>query len=140
MQTENDYDLAWTKGKENGSGVFNGDMGRIEKIDSRHKAVKVFFDDGRSALYGFDKLKNLSLSYAVTVHKSQGSEFDCVIMPLYKCAPQLMTKNLFYTAVTRAKTLVVLVGLAEAAEYMVHNTIEHRRYSGLADRIADLTL
>lgn len=138
MQTENDYNMEWTKNGEDGSGVFNGDMGRIEKIDKRNRTVCVLFDDNRRAVFGFDKLKNLTLSYAITVHKSQGSEFECVIMPLYKCAPQLMTKNLFYTAVTRAKTLVVLVGIAEAAEFMVHNTVEHRRYSSLTDKISEL--
>ena len=137
MQTENDYDMEWTKNGEEGSGIFNGDMGRILKIDRHSRVMTVLFDDGRRALYDFAKLKNLTLSYAITVHKSQGSEFECVIMPLHKCAPQLMTKNLFYTAVTRAKTLVVLVGVSEAAEFMVHNTVEQRRYSALTDRIAD---
>lgn len=139
MQTENDYDMPWTKDSEKGSGVFNGDMGRIQKIDKHHRAVRILFDDNRVCDYSFDKLKNLTLSYAITVHKSQGSEFECVIMPLYKCAPMLMTKNLFYTAVTRAKTLVVLVGLAEAAEYMVHNVSEQNRYSALTDKIIELT-
>lgn len=138
MQTENDYNLEWTRGTEEGTGVFNGDMGRIEKIDKRGRTVTVLFDDNRRAIFGYEKLKNLTLSYAVTVHKSQGSEFECVIMPLYKCAPQLMTKNLFYTAVTRAKSLVVLVGVSEAAEYMVHNSVEQRRYSALTDRISEL--
>lgn len=138
MQTENDYDLVWIKDGEEGKGVFNGDMGIITKIDRTHRAVKVLFDDKREALYSTDKLKNLTLSYAVTVHKSQGSEFECVIMPLYKCSPMLMTRNLFYTAVTRAKTLVVLVGLREAAEAMAHNASERRRYSGLVDKILAL--
>lgn len=139
MQTENDYDLEWKRRGDEGKGVFNGDMGKITQIDRTHRAVKVLFDDKREAVYSTDKLKNLTLSYAVTVHKSQGSEFECVIMPLYKCSPMLMTRNLFYTAVTRAKTLVVLVGLREAAEAMTHNASERRRYSGLIDKILALS-
>lgn len=138
MQTENNYNLQWTKNGVCGNGVFNGDMGIIETIDKRLKVVTVLFDDMRKAFYSFDLLSNLSLSYAITVHKSQGSEFECIIMPVYKCAPMLMTRNLFYTAVTRAKSLVVLVGLSEAAEEMVLNNSEQKRYSGLIDELSML--
>ena len=136
MQTENDYNLEWTKGSETGSGIFNGDMGIIESINKFHKAVKIRFDDGREANYTYDQMTHITLAYAVTVHKSQGSEFECVVMPVYKCAPQLMTRNLFYTAVTRAKTLVVLVGMMEACEEMVRNNSEKKRYSALCDKLA----
>ncbi len=138
MQTENNYNLQWTKNGAQGNGVFNGDMGIIEKIDKHSRVVTVLFDDMRKAFYSFDSLSNLTLSYAITVHKSQGSEFECIIMPVYKCAPMLMTRNLFYTAVTRAKSLVVLVGLSEAAEEMVSNNSEQKRYSGLIDELSML--
>ncbi len=137
MQTENDYNAEWTRGSESGTGIFNGDMGIIEIIDKYHKAVKIRFDDGREAYYTYDALSKITLAYAVTVHKSQGSEFECVIMPVYKCAPQLMTRNLFYTAVTRAKTLVVLVGMMEACEEMVRNNSERKRYSALLDKLTE---
>ena len=137
MQTENDYNAEWSKGSESGTGLFNGDMGIIEIIDKFHKAVKIRFDDGREAYYTYDALSKITLAYAVTVHKSQGSEFECVIMPVYKCAPQLMTRNLFYTAVTRAKTLVVLVGMMEACEEMVRNVSEKKRYSALLDKLTE---
>ena len=137
MQTENDYNAEWTRCSETGTGIFNGDMGIIELIDKFHKAVKIRFDDGRESYYTYDALSKLTLAYAVTVHKSQGSEFECVIMPVYKCAPQLMTRNLFYTAVTRAKTLVVLVGMMEACEEMVRNNLEKKRYSALLDKLTE---
>ena len=137
MQTENDYNTDWTRGLESGSGIYNGDMGIIETIDKFHKAVKIRFDDGRVAHYPYDSLSHITLAYAVTVHKSQGSEFECVIMPVYECAPQLMTRNLFYTAVTRAKNLVVLVGMMEACEEMVRNVSEKKRYSALIDKLTE---
>ncbi len=137
MQTENDYNIEWTKNSEKGTGVFNGDMGIISKIDKFHKVITINFDDGRVCNYTYEHMSRITLSYAITVHKSQGSEFPCVIMPVYKCAPQLMTRNLFYTAVTRAKSLVVLVGMAEASEEMVRNTSERKRYSALTDKLAN---
>lgn len=136
MQTENDYDMAWTRGSESGSGIYNGDMGRITSISKPYRAVTVLFDDGRTASYPFDKLNKLMLAYAITVHKSQGSEFPCIVMPVYRCAPALMTRNLFYTAVTRARSLVVLVGMPEAVETMVYNNTEQKRYSALLDRLS----
>ncbi len=137
MQTENDYNIEWTKNSENGKGIFNGDMGIIKTIDKFHKVIAINFDDGRNCNYTYDQMSRITLSYAITVHKSQGSEFPCVIMPVYKCAPQLMTRNLFYTAVTRAKSLVVLVGMAEASEEMVRNTSERKRYSALIDKLTN---
>ncbi len=137
MQTENDYNLSWTRDSEEGQGIYNGDMGQLLSIDKQHHTVTVCFDDMRIARYPFDKLSELTLSYAVTVHKSQGSEFPCVVMPVHRCAPMLMTRNLFYTAVTRAKTLVVLVGVPEAIETMVYNNTEQKRYSSLIDHLSD---
>ncbi|HPZ00619.1 MAG TPA: ATP-binding domain-containing protein, partial [Clostridiales bacterium] len=97
MQIKNDYNLLWTKGKEEGSGIFNGDIGRLTKIDRTHGRIEIDFD-GRIAIYPPENLKNLELAYAVTVHKSQGSEFEAVIMPVIEIPPQLRYRNLFYTA------------------------------------------
>ncbi len=140
MQTENDYNLEWTKNSETGSGVFNGDMGGIKSIDKFHKVITINFDDGRECHYSYEQMSRITLSYAVTVHKSQGSEFPCIVMPVYKTAPQLMTRNLFYTAVTRAKSLVVLVGMIEASEEMVRNNREKKRYSALLDKLTEYSL
>lgn len=137
MQTRNDYDLVWEKSdtRESGSGVFNGDMGLIQSIDTKGKTIKVMFDEERLVEYDFTRLDEIELSYAVTVHKSQGSEFPIVVMAVYRCAPMLMCRNLFYTAVTRAKSMVVLVGDATAVYAMVDNNTERERYSGLRERI-----
>lgn len=135
MQTENDYNLPWTRGSEGGQGIYNGDMGQLHHIDKQKRTVTVCFDDMRIAHYPFDKLSELTLSYAVTVHKSQGSEFPCVVMPVHRTSPMLMTRNLFYTAVTRAKSLVVLVGVPEAIETMVYNNTEQKRYSSLINHL-----
>lgn len=137
MQTENDYNLPWTRDREEGQGIYNGDMGRLLHIDKQRHRVTVRFDDMRIAHYPFDKLSELTLSYAVTVHKSQGSEFPCIVMPVHRFVPMLMTRNLFYTAVTRAKSLVVLVGVPEAIETMVYNNTEQKRYSSLVDHLRD---
>ncbi len=137
MQTRNDYDLVWKKkdSADTGSGVFNGDMGVISDIDTRNKAMTIEFDDGRIASYEFSRLDELDLSYAITIHKSQGSEFPIVVIPVYRCAPMLMCRNLFYTAVTRAKDMVVLVGDERAIRAMVDNNTERERYSGLCERL-----
>lgn len=137
MQTRNDYDLTWEKSGSNevGAGVFNGDMGIIREIDVKSKYMTVLFDDDRIVDYEFTRLDELDLSYAITVHKSQGSEFPIVILPVFHCAPMLMCRNLFYTAVTRAKDMVILVGDESAVRHMVDNNTERERYSGLAERL-----
>lgn len=137
MQTKNDYELTWKKenSKELGMGVFNGDMGIITKIDTASKLLTVTFDDDRIVDYEFTRLDELDLSYAITVHKSQGSEFPIVILPVYHCAPMLMCRNLFYTAVTRAKDMVILVGDERAVRHMVENNTERERYSGLCEKL-----
>ncbi len=134
MQTANNYEIEWEKNSKVGLGIFNGDIGEIERIDNNAEKLYVRFDD-RLATYSFDLLDELELAYAITVHKSQGSEYPVVIMPLYSCTPMLRTRNLFYTAVTRAKKMVVLVGSAEIAEQMVKNNRQILRYTTLKDRI-----
>ena len=134
MQSVNKYEIEWEKNSKVGLGIFNGDIGEIERIDPMSEKMYIRFDD-RLATYGFDLLDELELAYSITVHKSQGSEYPVVIMPLYSCAPMLKTRNLFYTAVTRAKKMVILVGRAEIAEEMVRNNRQILRYTTLKDRI-----
>lgn len=131
MQTKNNYDLIWEKdGGETGEGVFNGDIGVIEKIDLRTQTARIRFDD-RTALYAREQLTEVELAYAVTVHKSQGSEFPAVIMPVVAVLQNLCYRNLLYTAVTRAKQLMILVGTPQQIEAMVANDKKTRRYSAL---------
>ncbi len=131
MQVKNNYDLPWTTfdGKREGVGVYNGDIGIIESVES--EGVVVLFDGERRAIYKPQMLEELEHAYAITVHKSQGSEFPVVVMPMFHGVPQLMTRNLLYTAVTRAVKLVVLVGMKSAAETMIGNDFEEKRYSAL---------
>ena len=123
----------WTKndGTE-GSGVFNGDIGVITEINKAAKSVEVRYDD-RFVMYDADSMTNLELAYATTVHKSQGNEFDAVIMPMYYGPPQLYYRNLLYTAVTRAKKMLVLVGNVSVLKKMVDNNKKTMRYSGLKE-------
>lgn len=119
-----------------GTGVFNGDVGTLMSVDIKSDRIVVRFDD-RNAFYTFDDAEQLELAYAVTVHKSQGSEFDCVILPVLDTPPQLKYRNLLYTAVTRAKKLLVLVGSADVVNEMVHNNKRTRRYTGLKAMLAE---
>lgn len=136
MQNVNDYDIEWERDGTDGFGVFNGDIGVIEKIDERNDTVLVRYED-KLAKYSFDMLEELDLAYAITVHKSQGSEYPVVIVPMYNCAPMLMTRNLLYTAVTRAKSMIILVGKAEIPYKMVANNRHILRYTSLGWRICD---
>jgi exodeoxyribonuclease V alpha subunit len=131
MQIRNNYDLLWVKDDgETGEGIFNGEIGIIEKINTRSRIIKVRFDD-KVASYDFDFAVDLDLAYATTVHKSQGNEFEAVIMPLLNGAPMLLYRNLLYTAVTRAKSLIIIVGSDTTIEKMVNNNRKNKRYSGL---------
>ena len=134
MQIRNNYDLVWERGEETGVGVFNGDIGVIEHIDPVEKYMEIVFDD-RHVMYDFTGLDELEHAFAVTVHKSQGSEYPVVILPLYAAAPMLLTRNLFYTAITRAQRMVILVGRADIAAQMVQNNRQAMRYTGLAARL-----
>lgn len=136
MQTVNNYDIEWRRGSSEGMGIFNGDIGVIESIDNAESVMKIRFDD-RVATYGFDLLDELELAYAITVHKSQGSEYPVVIIPMYSCPPMLMTRNLLYTAVTRAKKMVIMVGRADIVSRMVKNNSELKRYTTLKERITE---
>ena len=135
MQIKNDYQLAWTRDGDEGQGVFNGDIGFIERIDLEERAVTVRFDDDRVCEYAEPDLEELELAYCMSVHKSQGSEFDAVVLPLLSGPPMLFTRNLLYTAVTRAKRLVVLVGRESCVRQMIANDHIAQRYSALAERI-----
>lgn len=136
MQTVNDYEIEWTKNGASGMGIFNGDIGVINRIDLNEHNLEITFED-RCAIYSFDLLDELELAYAITVHKSQGSEYPVVIVPMYYCAPMLMTRNLLYTAVTRAKKMVILVGRSDIPSKMVENNREVLRYTTLKSRICD---
>ncbi|MBP3448023.1 MAG: ATP-dependent RecD-like DNA helicase [Clostridia bacterium] len=138
MQTKNDYEIEWkTKDGFRGEGIYNGDMGVITDIDPENKEMTILFDDEKIVRYEFLKLENLELAYAVTVHKSQGSEFDAVVIPLVYGYSQLMTQNLLYTAVTRAKSFVCIVGKKECVTGMIHNNTEQKRYTNLADFLSE---
>ena len=135
MQTRNDYQLEWTRGQEEGEGVFNGDMGMIESVDTEERSLTVRFDDDRQVVYEDSALDDLELAYCISVHKSQGSEFPVVLLPVVGGPPMLLTRNLFYTAVTRARRMVVLVGREDAVRAMVENHTIAMRYSALAERM-----
>lgn len=136
MQVKNNYNMPWCKeySSEKGTGVFNGDIGYITKIDLRNKNLTVTFDD-KIVVYDFLMLDELELAYAMTVHKSQGSEFDAVVIPIFDTHKLLMTRNILYTAVTRAKKLVVLVGTEDILNRFIKNNSIVSRYSGLKDRL-----
>ena len=138
MQIRNNYDILWervTDGKT-GNGIFNGDIGTIESIDAAESTMTVVFDD-RRVEYEFSLLEDLDHAYAITVHKSQGSEYPIVIIPMCSAAPMLHTRNLLYTAVTRAQSMVILVGREDIARLMVSNNRQSMRYTGLKDFICE---
>ncbi len=131
MQVKNNYELPWVKDDGTyGEGIFNGDLGILEKIDRRASILTVRMDD-RLVSYETETASELEQAYAMTVHKSQGNEFPSVIIPMYRSAPQLCYRNLLYTAVTRAKSLLILVGRPEMVHAMVANNRKTRRYTGL---------
>ncbi len=134
MQISNNYDIEWDKYGMVGVGLFNGDIGVIESINLRDETMSIIFDD-KTVEYEFDMLEDLELAYAITVHKSQGSEYPVTIIPMYNCSPMLMTRNLFYTAVTRAKNMVILVGRSDIPRKMVENNRQILRYTCLKDKI-----
>ena len=139
MQTRNNYQLEWKRegafGWENGQGVFNGDMGFVQAIDPESRTVTVCFEDDRVADYEGEQADDLELAYCVSVHKSQGSEFPVVVLPVVGGPPMLLTRNLFYTAVTRARRMVMLVGREYAIRTLVENAYISRRYSALCQRL-----
>ena len=142
IQTKNDYQLEWRRetpvGWEDGEGVFNGDVGFITGVDVEEHSLTVRFDEDKEAVYASAQLENLELAYCLSVHKSQGSEFPVVVMPVVGGPPMLLTRNLFYTALTRARRLVVLVGREDVVRAMVENDHILRRYTTLAQRLTAL--
>ena len=145
MQIRNNYKLEWAvyseRGRfkvEEGVGVFNGDMGIVKEIDDYNEEVVVLFDDDKEVRYPYNMLDELELSYAITIHKSQGSEYPAVVLPLFSGPKVLMNRNLLYTAVTRAKQCVVIVGSGHMVESMILNNDEQKRYSSLDIRMIHL--
>jgi exodeoxyribonuclease V alpha subunit len=145
MQIKNNYQIEWEmRGKhgyvtERGVGIFNGDTGIIRNINLYLETLEVEFDDGKWVNYSFKQLEELELAYAVTIHKSQGSEYPAVVLPLLTGPRMLMNRNLLYTAVTRAKKCVTIVGTKDATREMIENINEQKRYSGLLDRLRELS-
>ena len=143
MQTRNNYQLEWeirTKyglSLDKGTGVFNGDMGIVREINDFAETMTVEFDEGRMVEYPYKLLDELELAYAITIHKSQGSEYPAVVIPLLSGPSMLMNRNLLYTAVTRARKCVTLVGNEVTFAQMVQNTSQQKRYSGLCDRLKE---
>ncbi len=131
MQIKNNYDIPWDKGYETGNGLFNGDIGIITEISIKNEIMQIVFDEDKEVTYPISSASELELAYAVTVHKSQGSEYDAVIMPVVDIPPQLMYRNLLYTAITRAKKLLIIVGSSIKLEKMVENNKQNKRYSML---------
>lgn len=140
MQIKNNYTLKWSKNNssEEGKGVFNGDVGYITEINEDEDKITVCFEDDKIVEYEESDLDEITLAYAVTIHKSQGSEFPVVIMPMFMGPPLLMNRNLLYTGITRAKKLVVLVGNSKVVEFMKDNNRSFERYSGLKWRIREI--
>ena len=141
MQIKNNYDINWERDldkHEIGSGVFNGEMGTILKINDREKLVKIKFDDEKVCWYEFSELDQIEHSYSITIHKSQGSEFDVVIMVAPQAAPMLLTRNLLYTGITRAKKLLIIVGNDRVISYMIQNVDSKKRNTGLEFKLKNL--
>ena len=136
MQVRNNYDLPWVREEEKGVGIYNGDIGTIIAIDTHNGYILVDFE-GRIASCTIDQAEDLELAYAVTVHKSQGSEFPAVIIPLMDVPPRLCYRNLLYTGVTRAKNLCILAGHSREAAQMVNNVRSNKRFSCLAAFLQD---
>ena len=143
MQTKNNYQLEWEISTkfgltvDKGMGIFNGDMGIIKEINDFAETMTVEFDEGRKVEYSFKLLDELELAYAITIHKSQGSEYPAVVIPLLSGPSMLMNRNLLYTAVTRARKCVTLVGNEKTFSQMIHNISQQKRYSGLCERLKE---
>ena len=145
MQIRNNYQMEWEiRGRygvviEKGVGVFNGDTGILREINEFAETAEVEFEDGRFAMYSFKQLEELELAYAITIHKSQGSEYPAVILPLLSGPQMLLNRNLLYTAVTRARKCVTVVGNEETFAEMISNEKQQKRYSALDERIRELS-
>lgn len=146
MQIKNNYQIEWeTRSKygisiEKGTGIFNGDAGIIKEINTFAEHLVIEFDEGRMVEYPFSQLDELELAYAITIHKSQGSEYPAVVMPILTGPRMLFNRNILYTAVTRAKSCVTIVGSRNMVQHMIDNESEQRRYSSLSTRIEELSV
>lgn len=141
MQIKNNYDLFWERKNptyETGSGVFNGELGTILKIDDTDKMVMVQFDDEKIAWYPFQDLDQIEHAYGITIHKAQGSEFDVVIMVIPQSSPMLLTRNLLYTGMTRARQLLIVIGNASIIDFMIKNTDTKKRNTGLTYKLNNM--
>ena len=136
MQIRNNYDILWKKtdGSAVGAGIFNGDVGIISRIDIPMETLWIVFDD-REAEYDFTQLNELELAYAMTVHKSQGSEYRAVVLSCWNSSQYLLSRSVLYTAITRAKELLIIVGREETVSFMTQNGKVGRRYTGLKLRL-----
>ena len=142
MQTKNNYDIEWSKTKgiktEYGLGIFNGEMGVIDAIDFYNSQIQIKFEDGKTAIYEYSDLDQIEHCFAITVHKSQGSEFDSVIMPILNASPMLLTRNVLYTGMTRAKNKLVMIGNQSTVEFMINNINSKKRNSGLEFKLQSI--
>lgn len=141
MQIKNNYEIYWEKHEpvfEAGSGIFNGEFGTIQKIDEQEKNMQIKFDDEKVAWYAFNELEQIEHAYAITVHKAQGSEFDVVIMAIGPSAPMLLTRNLLYTGMTRAKKLLIIIGNKNVLDFMIQNADNKKRNTGLSFKLQEL--
>jgi len=136
MQIKNDYDVVWRRGADSGTGIFNGDIGIIYEVDISNSLLHIDFD-GRKAVYTHDMLSKLEHAYAITIHKSQGSEYKAVVMPLTLYSDQLLFRNLLYTGVTRAKDILILIGSRDAVRIMVENNKKTNRFSCMRDMLEE---
>lgn len=145
MQIKNNYDIYWEKGDKNdlrtyeaGTGVFNGEIGRIAKINNQERQLEVEFDDGKISWYAFSELDQLEHAYSITIHKAQGSEFDVVILVIPQSSNMLLTRNLLYTALTRAKKLLILIGNKNLIDFMIKNCDIKKRNTGLKIKFKEI--
>ncbi len=144
MQIKNNYQLEWEVISkygipiDKGLGIFNGDIGIIIEINEYTRSVVVEYDEHRRVTYTFAQLDEIELAYAITIHKSQGSEYPAVIMPLLSGPRMLFNRNLLYTGVTRARSCVTILGSSETIYEMINNNYQNRRYTGLSERIREL--
>ena len=137
MQIKNNYDLYYRSAKGEGYGIYNGDIGVIKEINNEKKYLKVMFEGEKLVEYEFSECNQIELAYCITVHKSQGSEYDCIIIPLYYAYEALLNRNLLYTAITRAKKRIYLIGDKNVITKMINNKDTNRRYSGLVDMLLE---
>ena len=141
MQIKNNYEIYWEKKEhifETVSGVFNGEFGTIQKINEQEKQIQIQFDDEKIAWYPFNELEQIEHAYAITVHKAQGSEFDVVIMVIGPSAPMLLTRNLLYTGMTRAKKLLITIGNKNIIDFMIQNADNKKRNTGLTFKLQQM--